>query len=527
MIHLKIISASNLPSADKNGYSDPYVLVYPVNYGELNLPIAKTKTIKKTLNPKWNENVILPFVSFKTSIRLVFMDADMLSEDDRLGLVDIYPSLSNFYRHDAEVQVANISIDDKYKGSVRQESTVKYSIIPTFTSFDFKQKKDPKRLFVYLDFDSYHPDSQEKISLLVYGVNKNGTIVDPINDVHTYGEIEASHFSPNGLVQVFVFDRTDFWEYGLVDGQYFFIVHSKSFRGKVTLTFVGSPKNISEKKFSSKFKIINNQFSLSLNGENNCLLTFQCSLKFSKKDVKIEPLQVPSNLQVIHLANESEYIPKLNEMMNGIGQLFCPPKKTLHTRFDSVKGKRYSLNELFQINNIRSLPSKINIALGWDTYTDLDLIVFPLSYNDKLLDPVGSKVKKNNSNQSIKSKGDSTRGIKDGDDEVITIDLNNINQNIKCLLIAVSYHQCEDFTFIKGCFLRIVDCNSDKEILFSKLEKGEYKTGVIWLVIGKIEEVWNVYPCFIYVDGSTVKAIQSSLNESIKSGLINQFFNAQ
>ncbi|KAK8896619.1 Tricalbin-2 [Tritrichomonas musculus] len=526
MIHLRIISASNLPSADKNGYSDPYVLIYPCNFGYSSLPINKTKTIKKTLNPNWDENLTIPFVSFDSTIRLVFMDADKLSDDDRLGSADIYPSITNFYRHDAQIQTARISVDPKYKTT--GDSTVQYSIIPTFSSFDFKKKKDPKRIYVYLAFDSFQPSSQDIIRLHVYGVNRNGTIIDPINDNHTHGEYEASHFSPMGLVQVYSFDKTDFWDTALIDEQYFFIIYTKGFLGKVTLTFVYGPRNNLKEKVSEKFHIFNNQYSLSSNSKDQCLMPFQAALKFSKKDVKIESLPIPSNLQNIKISNENEYLPKLEEMMYGLGQLLCPSGKSIHIRFDGSNTKKYSINELFQKSHIKSSPSRINIAIGWDTYTDLDLLVFPLTIDDRLLDPIGSKSKKADSSQSIKAKGDSRKGTKYGDDEIITVDLNNVDCKVKCLVIAVSSHELVLFNSINGGYLRIFDCDTEKEVLYTKFEgKENYKTCLVWGVLGRIEDSWFVWPCSRFVNGPTAKAAHDSINELVKNGLIDQFWHVQ
>lgn len=131
-------------------------------------------------------------------------------------------------------------------------------------------------------------------------------------------------------------------------------------------------------------------------------------------------------------------MPRLEEMTIGIGQLICPHDKPLHLRFDAQKGKRYSLNELFQKNHSKSSPLKINVAIGWYTYTDLDLLIFPMTNDGRLLDPIGSKYQKRDANRSIQSQGDSKKGVKYGDNEIITIDLNRVDSNTKCILIALS-----------------------------------------------------------------------------------------
>lgn len=69
-------------------------------------------------------------------------------------------------------------------------------------------------------------------------------------------KLNQRHFSPMGLVLVYVFDKTDFWETALVIGQYFFFFFVfEWFMGKVTLTFVSSPKSTDEKKNIQKNSI--------------------------------------------------------------------------------------------------------------------------------------------------------------------------------------------------------------------------------------------------------------------------------
>lgn len=81
MVTLK--KGEDLPSADPNGYSDPYVK-FKLN-GD-----SKKSTVKRfTLNPAWNEK----FEWFKVPVGEVLecklMDNDTLGEDDMLGLVEI------------------------------------------------------------------------------------------------------------------------------------------------------------------------------------------------------------------------------------------------------------------------------------------------------------------------------------------------------------------------------------------------------------------------------------------------------
>lgn len=82
----EIIKADNVPAADRSGYSDPYTLIY------LNGEKAfKTKTVKKTLNPVWNEKFEVEVLS-RTAADFVFevYDWDIgPGDDDFLGRVKV------------------------------------------------------------------------------------------------------------------------------------------------------------------------------------------------------------------------------------------------------------------------------------------------------------------------------------------------------------------------------------------------------------------------------------------------------
>ncbi|KAK1071579.1 Tricalbin-2 [Friedmanniomyces endolithicus] len=54
-VRVEVVNATELPSADRNGYSDPYCK-FVLNGKE----VYKTKTQKKTLNPEWNEVFDIP-----------------------------------------------------------------------------------------------------------------------------------------------------------------------------------------------------------------------------------------------------------------------------------------------------------------------------------------------------------------------------------------------------------------------------------------------------------------------------------
>jgi Leucine-rich repeat (LRR) protein len=108
MIGIRFVSASGLKKADFFGKSDPYV-EFSVN----DVVIGQSKTIKKTLNPKWDErkefvihsDTPLSFLSPPTNVRLVFeiFDWDLVGDDDPLGRITIEGAELLDFVHDRDI----------------------------------------------------------------------------------------------------------------------------------------------------------------------------------------------------------------------------------------------------------------------------------------------------------------------------------------------------------------------------------------------------------------------------------------
>ncbi|WFC98600.1 hypothetical protein MYAM1_001330 [Malassezia yamatoensis] len=85
-LQIEMVSASNLRSADRGGKSDPYV-IFEDNGHEL----ARSKVVKRTLNPTWND--VLPDVVIKSRLTHDYVfnvrDWDQVSASDPLGQVHV------------------------------------------------------------------------------------------------------------------------------------------------------------------------------------------------------------------------------------------------------------------------------------------------------------------------------------------------------------------------------------------------------------------------------------------------------
>ncbi|XP_029945094.1 E3 ubiquitin-protein ligase NEDD4-like [Salarias fasciatus] len=89
ILKVKVIGGIGLAKKDILGASDPYTrlsLYDPIN-GELTS--LQTKTIKKTLDPKWNEEFFFRVDPQKHRLLLEVFDENRLTRDDFLGQVDV------------------------------------------------------------------------------------------------------------------------------------------------------------------------------------------------------------------------------------------------------------------------------------------------------------------------------------------------------------------------------------------------------------------------------------------------------
>uniref|UniRef100_A0A673JQY5 E3 ubiquitin-protein ligase NEDD4-like n=1 Tax=Sinocyclocheilus rhinocerous TaxID=307959 RepID=A0A673JQY5_9TELE len=89
ILRVKVIAGIGLAKKDILGASDPYTrisLYDPVN-GEITS--LQTKTIKKTLDPKWNEEFFFRVHPRRHRLLLEVFDENRLTRDDFLGQVDV------------------------------------------------------------------------------------------------------------------------------------------------------------------------------------------------------------------------------------------------------------------------------------------------------------------------------------------------------------------------------------------------------------------------------------------------------
>ncbi|XP_062269556.1 E3 ubiquitin-protein ligase NEDD4-like isoform X6 [Platichthys flesus] len=90
VLRVKVIAGIDLAKKDILGASDPYVkLSLYVADENKELALVQTKTIKKTLNPKWNEEFYFRVCPQNHRLLFEVFDENRLTRDDFLGQVDV------------------------------------------------------------------------------------------------------------------------------------------------------------------------------------------------------------------------------------------------------------------------------------------------------------------------------------------------------------------------------------------------------------------------------------------------------
>jgi tellurium resistance protein TerD len=143
-----------------------------------------------------------------------------------------------------------------------------------------------------------------------------------------------------------------------------------------------------------------------------------------------------------------------------------------------------SLKKGESVNLTKKAPAlrKMMIGLGWEVRNgnplDLDASLFMLNKHGKtpnnnyfvfynnLKSPDGAVI----------HTGDNRTGIGDGDDEMILANLHLINQDVSEILVLVTIHESEQrrhhFGLLKEAYIRIVDAETQKEVLTFDLDEG-------------------------------------------------------
>lgn len=156
-----------------------------------------------------------------------------------------------------------------------------------------------------------------------------------------------------------------------------------------------------------------------------------------------------------------------------------------------------------------STLKKMEVGLGWDTRTDLDSIAFLFDKNVvKATVYFGDKNK-----PGIFLNGDNLTGEGDGDDEIITVTLNQLPPWVTKIAFCANIFAAgiklwgvKDFSKVNGAYIRIVNAESKKEICrYNLQENGKGFNAFYFADLVKVGNEWEFVPVGKGMNGSIDK----------------------
>lgn len=159
-----------------------------------------------------------------------------------------------------------------------------------------------------------------------------------------------------------------------------------------------------------------------------------------------------------------------------------------------------------RINLEKEAPGlkKLHLGLGWDLRKtdgadfDLDASVLMLDEADKAIGSEGFVFynAKQSGCGSVVHQGDNLTGEGDGDDEVITVNLETLQANVNKLLVAVTIHEADsrnqNFGLVDNAFIRIANQDTGEDIArYDLTEDYSSETSLIFAEIYKKDDQWR------------------------------------
>jgi stress response protein SCP2 len=163
-----------------------------------------------------------------------------------------------------------------------------------------------------------------------------------------------------------------------------------------------------------------------------------------------------------------------------------------------TKGQRIDLSK-----DGGGVLKKVVVGLGWDVANrgpniDCDASAILCGANGKTI-RTGDVVFYNNQkhpSQSVYSTGDNLTGEGEGDDEQLIVDLTKVPAEYEKIAFVVTIYQAKEraqhFGLINNAFIRIVDADTNKEIMrYDLSENYPGKTGMIFGEIYRKDGKWK------------------------------------
>jgi stress response protein SCP2 len=160
----------------------------------------------------------------------------------------------------------------------------------------------------------------------------------------------------------------------------------------------------------------------------------------------------------------------------------------------------------------RPLLSRVRMGLGWEPAfrgKDIDLDASVVAYGPQR-NHIDSCYfgKLTILNGAVKHSGDNLTGEGGGDDEVITVDLGRIPQEVTGLVFTVNSFSGQKFTEVAKAYCRLVDAATDQELVRFDLTGAEPQTGVMMAkLVRQFSGEWDMTGMGDFVKARTVRGM--------------------
>ncbi|MET8768497.1 TerD family protein [Streptomyces sp. NPDC004658] len=158
----------------------------------------------------------------------------------------------------------------------------------------------------------------------------------------------------------------------------------------------------------------------------------------------------------------------------------------------------------------RPLLSQVRMGLGWEPAfrgKDIDLDASVIAYGPQR-NHIDSCYfgKLTILNGAVRHSGDNLTGEGAGDDEVITVDLGRLPQEVTGLVFTVNSFSGQKFTEVAKAYCRLVDASSGEELVRFDLTGAEPRTGVMMAkLIRQFSGEWDMTALGEFVKARTVR----------------------
>ncbi|MFS4097836.1 TerD family protein, partial [Streptomyces sp. AF1A] len=158
----------------------------------------------------------------------------------------------------------------------------------------------------------------------------------------------------------------------------------------------------------------------------------------------------------------------------------------------------------------RPLLSQVQMGLGWEPAfhgRDIDLDASVVAYGPQR-NHVDSCYfgKLTILNGAVKHSGDNLTGEGAGDDEVITVDLGRLPQEVTGLVFTVNSFSGQKFTEVAKAYCRLMDAATGEELVRFDLTQAEPQTGVMMAkLVRQLSGEWDMTAMGDFVKARTVR----------------------